>query len=222
MKILFYISVLLISSSISAQKKVLKEVDFNNQNIEVQFEDIDLLEIVEAEEQKISISMVDYVENPTQLEIENVGNNIRIISKSIIPFEPNSKTEKFCYLQPLFSSYKLSLPKGCDVEISYKNGNIEVVSFNGSMNLRLHTGDVKIDDFKGSITSELLSGNINATIRDTEVNIISNHGEITTTFPSDQWQKTDNSLKGILGINNNLLKVQSINANITLKTIETQ
>ncbi len=213
---------MLVYLSISAQKMVLKEIDFKNQNIEVHFEDIDLLEIVQTEDQKMSISMVDYVENPTQLEIENVENNIRIISKSIISFEPNSKTEKFCYLQPLFPSYKLSLPKGCDVEISYKNGDIEVVSFNGNMTLTLNTGDVKIDDFKGSITSELLSGNINATIRDTEVNIISNHGEITTTFPSVQWQKTDISLKGILGINNNLLKVQSINANITLKTIETQ
>ncbi|MBJ2176425.1 DUF4097 family beta strand repeat protein [Aureibaculum sp. A20] len=222
MKILYYIFILLISLSISAQKKVLKEVDFNNQNIEVQFEDIDLLEIVRTEDQKISISMVDYVENTTQLEIENVGNNIRIISKSLIPFEPNSKIEKFCYLQPLFPSYKLSLPKGSAVEISYKNGNIEVVSFTGNMDLRLNTGDVKIDDFKGSITTELLFGNINATIRDTEVNIISNHGDITTTFPSEQWQKTDISLKGILGINNNLLKVESISANINLKTIETQ
>ncbi len=199
-----------------------KSVDYNNQTIEIQFGDIDLLEITHTEDQKVSLSMQDYKENPIQVDIKSKDDVIAITSINFTSIEADSKMDKFCYEQPLFPSYKLMLPKGCNIAIIFENGNFSTQNFIGNLNLRLNTGDVTIDDFEGNINAELFSGNIDATIKDTEVAIRSNHGKITTTFPSNDWQTTDISLNGTLGTKKNLLKVQSINANIMLNSSTTQ
>jgi len=205
-----------------AQKSELKELDYKQQIIEIELQDIDLLEINHSEDKKISILMQDYAENPTELDIKSNQDLISITASRAKLFQDDLAINKFCYEQPLFPAFKLTLPKGCQVLITDSNGNIKVYNFNGDLTLRLNTGEVTIDEFKGSINAELFSGNINAKIKNTETNAVSYHGKITTTFSTTNWQKSDNSLKGTFGIRKNLLTIQSINANIMLNNSTTQ
>lgn len=222
MKFILYIWVLFFFISITAQKTVIKEIDFNNQRIEIQFEDIDLLEITHTDEQKIGISILDYSENSTFVELQDDEKVITIKSSRIKSFQEELKLNKFCYEQMPLPCFKLLLPKGCNVLITFKNGNLISKKFNGELNLRLNTGDITLDDFKGIINVELYSGNVNASIKNTETAVLSKKGKISTNFSITDWQKTDISLKGALGIKNNLLTVQSINANIVLNSSTTQ
>lgn len=222
MKTLFYIFFFLLSLNSFAQKTVVKEVDFNNQNIEIQLGDIDFLEIVHTDQQKVSISMRDYPENPSRVDLVHSEKVIKVKAFRIIPFQVGLKTEKFCYEQPLFPSYKLALPKGCNITITFENGNFSTQNFIGNLNLRLNIGDLTIDNFEGNVNAELFSGNIDAIIKNTEFDILSKHGKITTNFLGNNLQKTDISLKGTLGVNNNRLTIKSIKANIVLNTSTTQ
>ncbi|MET2983575.1 DUF4097 family beta strand repeat-containing protein [Aureibaculum conchae] len=222
MRIIFYIYFLLLAAPVIAQKTIVKEIDFNNQKIEIQLEDIDLLEIVNTDKQKVSLSMQDHAENPTQIEIKNSEKTIAITASTILPIVDSSKMDKFCYEQPLFSSYKLMIPKGCEVLVVYHKGNFSTKNFTGNMNVRLNTGDLTIDDFNGSINIESFSGNIDATINDTEAIILSSKGRITTAFSSTNWERTAISLKGTLGKKSNLLTIQSVNANIMLNSGTTE
>lgn len=205
-----------------AQKIVIKEIDYNNQSIEIQLGDIDLLEIVHSDEKKISMSLQDYAENPVDLNIASSDELILFTTSVITPIGEDLKINKFCYEQPLFPSYRLMIPQGCDITVTFKNGNFSTQNFTGNLILRLNTGDLTIDGFKGSINAELFSGNVDVTIKDTETAILSNHGKITTTFPVKKWRRTNISLEGTLGLKDNLLIVQSINGNILLNSSTTQ
>ena len=222
MRIIFYISFLLLAAPVIAQKTIVKEIDFNNQKIEIQLEDIDLLEIVNTDKQKVSLLMQDHAENPTQIEIKNSEKTIVITASTILPIVDNSKMDKFCYEQPLFSSYKLMIPKGCEVSVIYHKGNFSTKNFTGNMNVRLNTGDLTIDNFKGNVNIESFSGNIDTTINNTEAIILSSQGKITTSFSSSNWERTAISLKGTLGNKSNLLTIQSVNANIVLNSGTTE
>lgn len=222
MRIIFYIYFLLLAAPVIAQKTIVKEIDFNNQKIEIQLEDIDLLEIVNTDKQKVSLSMQDHAENPTQIEIKNSEKTITITASTILPIVDNSKMDKFCYEQPLFSSYKLMIPKGCEVSVVYHNGNFSTKNFTGNINVRLNTGDLTIDNFKGNVNIESFSGNIETTINNTEAIILSSQGKITTGFSSSNWERTAISLKGTLGKKSNLLTIQSVSANIVLNSTTTE
>ncbi|RPD95809.1 hypothetical protein EGM88_11330 [Aureibaculum marinum] len=216
-----YIFIYLFTQPLLAQKTVVKQIDFKNQKIEVQLEDIDLLEIVHTNQNIVKISMNDYEENPSKLDVINTEKIISISSLKIMPLV-HLETEKNCYEQPLFPSYTLIVPTKCDVSITFKNGNFSTNNFKGNLNLMLNTGDVVIDKFQGSVNVQLFSGNVEATIINTQAIVQSNHGKILTTFNTRTWQKTENSLIGTLGSKKNLLSVKSINANIMLNNSTTR
>ena len=221
MKLLTYIFVLF-AVQVTAQKEIYKEIFYQNQEIEIQLLDVDMVEVIHTDEQKIAIKMQDYAENSTLLKIEENTRIITISTSLTVPFQSQVKTEKYCYIQPLYPSFKIMIPKGCEITINYNNGNFKIGSFEGNLNLNLDTGNVKIANFKGKINTELLSGNINVGITNTSVEVKSNKGQLQTNFSTSNWQKTKTSLKGTYGKNTNYLKVLSVNANITLNSATTQ
>ncbi len=221
MKKVLYISIILFVIQLSAQKKVYKEVAYNSQRISIELHDVDQVELVHTNEQKITISMADYAENPTDLTIKETETYIYIASARIKPIQ-QAKTDKFCVEQPFFSSYTIAIPKDTEITVYYNNGNFSTKSFNGKLNLNLNKGNVDIQGFTGEITIELFKGSINAKIENTVIAIVSNHGKIISDLKFDKLKKTDTLLKGIYGNALNKLKVQSIHANILLSSIRTQ
>ncbi len=216
-----YIFVLFVVQ-VSAQKETYQEIAYNHQEIDIQLLDVDLVELVHTDEPKIAIMMQDYAENSTYLIIEENTRIITIKASIVAPFQQHVKTEKYCYVQPLFPTFKIAIPKGCIITVNYNNGNFTAINFEGNLNLSLDTGDVEIEFFKGKVNTELLSGNMNVAIANTSVDVQSNKGKITINFPTVNWQKSQTSLKGLLGNDFNTLKVLTINANIALNAITTQ
>jgi len=221
LKLLTYIYVLFVLQ-ISAQKETYQEIAFNHQEIDLQLLDVDLVELIHTDDPKIAIIMQDYAENSTFLKIEDTSRMITIKASITAPFQQQIKTEKYCYVQPLFPTFKIAIPKGCTITINYNNGNFKATNFEGNLNLSLDTGTVEIDNFKGNVNTELLSGNMNVTIENTKVEVQSNKDKIQTNFPTTNWYKTKTSLKGMYGKNTNTLKVLTINANIIVNAATTQ
>ena len=221
LKLFIYILVLF-SVQITAQKEIYKEIFYQNQEIDIQLLDVDLVEVMHTDEQKIAITVQDYAENPTLLKIEENKRIITITTSLTAPFQSQVKTEKYCYVQPLYPTFKIMIPKGCTITITYNKGNFKAINFDGNLNLSLDIGDVKIDNFIGKVNTEMLSGNMSVTIVNTTIDVQSNTGKIQTNFPTTNWIKTETSLKGVSGKNTNTLKVLSINANITLNSATTQ
>lgn len=212
----------LFSVQISAQKEIYQEIAYNLEEIDIRLLDVDLIELVSTDESTIAITMQDYVENSTFLKIKENNKLITITASVIEPFQHRVKTEKYCYVQPLFPTFKIAIPKGCSITVSYSKGNFKAINFEGNLNLSLDTGDVEINKFKGKLNAELLSGNINVFIVNTNVGVQSNKGNIQANFSTVNWQKTKTSLEGIYGKYINDLKVKAINANIVLNSATTQ
>ncbi len=210
------------SVQIIAQKEIYQELAHNHQEIDIQLLDVDFIELIHTDDSKIAITMQDYAENSTFLKIEENSRVITIKASLMTPFQQNVTTEKYCYLQPLFPTFKIAIPKDCMITINYNKGNFNATNFEGNLNLSLDTGNVTIDNFKGKLNTELLSGNINVSMANTKVDVQSNKGKIQTNFPTTNWQQTETSLKGVYGKNTNTLKVLTINANIMLNAITTQ
>jgi hypothetical protein len=179
------------------------------------------VELVHNRLKKVIVSMVNYDENPSDLEITNKNGYIVINSKKIDLIN-QINMNKFCVESPNFSSYKVSVPYNSEVEIYYNNGNFLTNDFKGRLKLRLNKGNIEISKFVGDLNIELFSGNVSLEIVDSVIDITSNRGKINSDFKLNKSKKSNNSLIGLYGKPFNKLYLKSVYANIDLSTSKTQ
>ena len=206
---------------VSAQSNQYREVSYHSQRIQIALNDVDLIELVQNNMQKVTIQMSNYAENPTDLSIKETEEYIFITSTST-PQLQQQQTNKFCAEQPFFPSYIISIPKGAKIEIQYNNGNFIAKNIEGRLDLKMNTGTINIDNCKGWVTAAFFSGAVNAFIKNTHLDIEIHQGKISTSIQSKKLEQTSTLLKGVYGKSLNKLKVRAIQANINVRPIKTQ
>ena len=215
------IGIVLLTFQVSAQKKVYKEVAFNSQKIRVELHNVDHLKLVTTQEQKVAVSLSDYVENPINLIIKKSRDYINITSELLEAIQ-QKESDKFCAEQPFFPTYTISIPKNANVEIYYNNGNFTTENFKGTLRLKINEGSINVINPKGRIAIELFSGNVNAVLRNTAFDVTSNHGKIEIFNNTYKEQPKNKTFKGVFGKPSYRLKVNTIHANISIRPRKTQ
>lgn len=216
-----YIAVALLTLQVPAQKTVSKEVAYKGQKIQVALGDVDKIVLEHTTVQKVMVTMTSYIENPIGLTLKESNEYIYINSNKLALQTPE-KVDKFCSEQPLFPTYKITIPDNAEVAIYYNNGDFVAEGFTGIVNLRLNSGTLDILNLQGSVAIELFSGNINTTVSNSTIDITTNRGKITSFIKAKKFLQTNTSLKGVYGKPIHKLHVRAIHANITLRPTKTQ
>jgi len=151
-------------------------------------------------------------------EIENI-----IFIKSVVSnFEQNElEIDKQCSIQPIFTSYRIQIPKNKKVDISYTQGNFYADNFKGNLNLKVEEGIIKINRFEGLVNIHINIGNVYINeINNTKIDVASNMGVISSNLLIKNKHKISKDLKGVFGKSFNELNIKAILANIQLKSFK--
>ena len=209
---------MLFNANFFAQKIIEKSLITEATSFIFEFDIIDQIIIDESQslnEVTVSAESVEsYV--PNFILEEKKGS---VFIKSIeVAFDSDDELNTLCKVQPIYTTFKIMIPKGKNVFISYVDGNFYLNNFDGNLKLILNDGIVNLNRFLGSVNVKLNGGNVYCTkIQDIKIDISSNMGIVTSGLTLNNYLKKSNQLKGVYGRNLNELKINAISANIHLK-----
>jgi hypothetical protein len=210
------IALLLISSFIFSQEKLIKtrEVQFNE--IEINSDGLDDLVIENSSDNQITITLLDEQPNTHTVFFDDETNGV---------LKVDFKLNFDVYKEQVFRKYItkrlqraraiIKIPKNKNVIIYGKTIGINSNSYKGDLKFYIDKGNVRLNKVSGNTLVTLFLGNVYGQIREkTNLNIETNNGEI-------KINKT--KYKGYLykiltknAVSN--FKVRSINANVFLIT----
>ena len=202
-----------------AQKIIEKSIITSATNFIFEFDIIDQIVINESPNfNKVTVSAETDESGVPDFILEEKNGNVFIKNIEVSYDLNDEKIDNNCKVQPIYTSFKIMIPRGKNVFLSYLDGNFYLNNFDGNLKLILNDGIVNLNGFKGSVDVILNGGNVYCTeIKDTKIDISSNMGVITSSLKTDNSLKTTNQLKGVYGVNLNELNVSAITANIHLK-----
>ena len=212
--ILFFFTVNTFAQNIF-KKSIISKAD----KIVIEFNVIDQIELITSEvynkievvseSENISSSNIILEETKGVIFISSIDNNI---------VENEFEVDKQCVVQPIYTSYKIRIPKNTEVEVSYIQGNFYTDNFVGSLNLKVEEGIVKINEFEGSVFIHINIGDVNILgLNNTSLNVRSNLGKVTSSIQTKEITKFKNKVDGIIGENLNQLTINAILANVHLE-----
>ncbi len=210
---------MLFNANFYAQKVIEKSLITSASNFIFEFDIIDQIVISESQSLNRVIVSAESVESQVPDFILEEKNGIVFI-KSIDVILNLEEQELYipCIVQPIYTSFKIAIPKGKNVFISYVDGNFYLNNFDGNLELIMNDGIVNLNHFLGSVNVILNGGNVYCNdIQDTKIDITSNAGMVISSLIIDSSLKKTNQLKGVYGQNLNELNVNAITANIHLK-----
>ena len=202
-----------------AQKIIEKSLITSATNYIFEFDIIDQIVINESPNfNKVTVSAETVESGVPDFILEEINGSVFIKNIEVSYNLNDEKIDNNCKVQPIYTSFKIMIPKDKNIFISYLDGNFYLNNFDGNLKLILNDGVVNLNGFKGSVDVILNGGNVYCTeIQDTKINISSNIGAITSSLITDDSLKRTNQLKGVYGNNLNELNVSAITANIHLK-----
>ena len=184
----------------------------------IEFNMIDQLDLVcsNSANEVVVISQNDKNQSPSVILKEKNG-VLFIKSFQNATVIEESEIDKLCAIQPIYTSYKISIPKNKNIQVIYGQGNFMTENFSGNLKLKLQEGIVKIGKYTGEIAVTLYNGQVNCdAIQDSELNVNSNIGKVMANFELNNAIQNNHELKGVLGHKLNGLTIESIMANIEL------
>ena len=201
------------------QKIIEKSLITNATSFVFEFDIIDQIVIEQSPIfNEVTVSAESEESNAPNFSLQEKNGNIFIKSIEVKFDTDNKELSKICKVQPIYTSFKIMIPKGKNVFVSYVDGNFYLNNFEGNLKLTLNDGIVKLNHFLGTVDVKLNGGNIYCTdLQDTKIDIISNMGIVTSSIIIDDALKKNNQLKGVYGQQLNKLNVNAISANIYLK-----
>lgn len=200
-----------------SQKKVVKKFSSESSSIEINTTGLDDFVLENSDSESIEITL--FAENPTE-------HNLVVVEKSsntsIQFFVEESTIEeaifrKFITKRLQRASAIVKIPKNKQVYISGDNINITSKDYLGNISIFIEKGIVKLNHLTKSGALQLYAGTIYATLKDTNINVVSNLG----TIKVDGVAYVKNYIKTEKYLSNNF-KVYSIKANILLSTQKEQ
>jgi len=208
-KILF---ILLVSGSILRmfpQKSVTKIIDFNGDFIRINLGKIDHLELIQSSKNKVNIVANELQQESSFLKIENQKNELFI---DAVQTEILKDERPACIEQPLFTSYKISVPKNVKVFITIKSGNFFTSNYNGFLDLQVQEGEINLKNILGNIKIINIDGIIFCTTAIKNIIAISHLGNVY--LQKEKPVKNNKSIR-------ELLKIETIRGNIFVNTNKT-
>ena len=217
---LIILILLFFTKSISAQKTFEKSITSRASKIIVDFSLIDQIELMTWEEKnRITVIADSEVNQALDLVLEE-KNGVVFIKSLETSIEYNEfEIDKQCSVQPIYTSFKIYIPKNKKVEISILQGNFYTNNFKGDLNLRIEEGIIKINKFKGTVNVQVNIGKVYIDgVNNTDIDVKSNMGIVTSELIIKDKIQNKSYLKGVFGENYNQLNIQAILANIQLKS----
>ncbi len=202
-----------------AQKIYKKSISSNSKEIFIEFDIIDHLELIVLDEQN-SITIIAESEDKIAQDfvLEEDSGFVLIKGKNNSFVDNQENINKFCNIQPIYSSYKIKIPPDRILNVTFSEGNFYANSFKGSLNLKLNEGIVKINDFKGNINVQMTGGNMYCNgIENVNIDVKSNLGFVSSELFIEDKNQLTHEIKDLFGKALNELKVRAISANIHLK-----
>ena len=107
----------------------------------------------------------------------------------------------------------VKIPKGKEVTILGENINVESKNYVGNLNIFIEKGIVKLNTVQANATVKMYAGNVFATVKNANINVVSNLGkiEIDAKIFQKKYKKIDKKNKYNFSIN-------SVKTNIFLTT----
>ena len=213
MRKIFIISFLLINTVVFSQKKVIKKFDTAVNEIEISTIGLDSFVIENSTSNFIEITL--YAENSNKQHIVfKSENKTAQLEFKISEIETEETVfRKFITKRLQRASASIKIPKGKKVTLFGENIGIESKNYKGRLAIFIDKGIVKLNNIQDNTSVKMYSGNIYATIKNTNVSLISNIGKIN--IDDVLYEKT---YKKKQAKSNKELSVLSIKANIFLTT----
>lgn len=215
---LIFLILSLFNANFYAQKFVEKSIISEASKIIFEFDNIDQIIINQSQnENKITVSAESVEDYPPNIIVEEKNGNIFIKNVEVNFDNNNEKIDKICKIQPIYTSFKIMIPKDKNVFISFVDGNLYLNDFNGNLKLVLNDGIVNINKFLGSVNVKMNGGNLYCSkTQDVKIDVSSNLGIISSNLSLEYSLNSANHIKGVYGQKVNELNVQSVSANIHL------
>ena len=210
---------MLFNANFYAQKVIEKSLITSASNFIFEFDIIDQIVISESQSLNRVIVSAESVESQIpDFILEEKNGKVYLKSIDVVLDLEEQELYKPCIVQPIYTSFKIVIPKGKNVFISYVDGNFYLNNFDGNLELIMNDGIVNLNHFLGSVNVILNGGNVYCNdIQDTKIDITSNTGMVISSLIIDSTLKKTNQLKGVYGQNLNELNVNAVTANIHLK-----
>ena len=209
---------MLFNANFYAQKIIKKSLITNATSFIFEFDIIDQVVIDESQSfNEVTVSAESIESYVPDFILEE--KNGKVFMKSIeLAIDGDNELNKLCKVQPIYTSFKIMIPKGKNVFVTYVDGNFYLDNFDGNLKLILNDGIVNLNHFLGSVNVKLNGGNVYCMkMLDTKINISSNTGLVSSNVKLDSAIQKTNRLMGVYGQNLNELNVNAITANIHLK-----
>ncbi len=210
------ITLLLISSFIFSQEKLIKtrEVQFNE--IEINSDGLDNLVVENSLGNQISITLLDEQPNTHTIFFDDETNGIlKVDFKLNFDVYKEQVFRKYITKRLQRAKTIIKIPKNKNVTIYGKTIGINSNSYKGDLKIYIDRGNVRLNKVKGNIEVKLFLGNVYAQLgRNSTINVKTNNGVIIINEKinsSPFFKKKKNS--------NYNFSVNSINANVILKEL---
>lgn len=211
------ISLLFFSTLVFAQKKVIKKIESNLQEIEISTVGLDSFVLENSSSNFIEIILFAENVNEQHIVFNEVNNVIKL--EFLIAEIINEETifRKFITERLQRASAIVKIPRGKKVVIFGENINIESKDYKGNLDIYIDEGIVKLNQIQANTTLNLYEGTIYATLAKTNINVTSNNGKIMVdaVLVEKSYQKKEEK-------NQKEFTIKSLKANIYLTTKKTQ
>ena len=213
MKKPFIIAFLLISNVIFSQKKAVKKFQTKATEIEISTLGLDDFILENSDSEFIEVYL--YAENSNKQHIIfNEEFNITKIKFFIDEIKAEETVfRKFITKRLEIANAVVKIPKGKEVTILGENINVESKNYVGNLNIFIEKGIVKLNTVQANATVKMYAGNVFATVKNANINVVSNLGkiEIDAKIFQKKYKKIDKKNKYNFSIN-------SVKTNIFLTT----
>jgi len=213
MKQVIFLFVIGISAIVNGQQKFSETVSSEAQNIEVFIENFDDVEIRQAKENLLQVEVTDIMDNGVESSINCNKNICKVVLKAKEPLQIiNDKIHQFTLKPPTHTHAVLYVPKNKTVTLFAKTIDITSRDYKGELSFYLDKGKVKLTSIEGNVFVEMFTGNIEASLKNSSLNISTNKGKIL-------WNNSTRQSPLVFSKNSQyVFKVKSISANVVITT----
>ncbi len=178
MKYMYLVSFLCFSTFIFSQKKVIKKVETNLQEIEISTIGLDNFVLENSTSNFIEITL--FAENPNEKHILFNTEKDVIQIEFIIEALKSEETifRKFITERLQRASAIIKIPKGKIVTIFGENINIESKNYQGKTAIYIEEGIVKLNEVKENTIIKMYVGSIYAALKNVNIDVSSKTGKI--------------------------------------------
>jgi len=176
LKIVFFL--LLISTPILSQKKVMKKIETPLKAIEISTHGLDSFVIENSESNFVEVYL--FAENRTKQHIlyKEEFNTLKI-QFEIPESMPESKVfRKFITERLQRASAVLKVPRNKQTTVFGDEINIEAKSYKGDLNIFIEKGILKLDTIFANLEVKMYAGNLSAVVNNANIDVVSKEGKI--------------------------------------------